>query len=173
MANKIKIALSSCLLGHAVRYDGLDKRNDRLIENLGDTFDLVAVCPEVMAGLGVPRAALQLVKVDTEIRALGVDDEQLDVSSGIINVAKEFMQARDSICGLILKSRSPSCGLGSAKLFDRENNHIGYDSGLFASYVKQQKPGFPIIEDVQLDESDRLTEFCQQVRDYSCHAKLK
>ena len=167
MSGKIKIALSSCLLGHAVRYDGLDKRNDGLIKNLADVFELVAVCPEVMAGLGVPRPAVQLVKIDAKIRALGVIDPRLDVSSGIINAAKEFMQTSDGICGMILKSRSPSCGIDSAKVFDLENNVIDYDSGLFASYVKHQRSGFPIVEDDQLDEPDRVIEFCQQVHDFA------
>jgi len=169
MPDKIKIAISSCLLGNAVRYDGLDKRNSKLLKDLTaefkqDELELIAVCPEVMAGLGVPRPAVQLVKADNEIHALGVNDQSLDVSSAIVNVAKEFVHMADGLCGLILKSRSPSCGLGSTELFDQDKNVIGFDSGLFARYVSEAGLNFPIVEDSQLDDVNLLTKFCQQVR---------
>ena len=172
MTEKIKIAISSCLLGKAVRYDGLDKRNDCLIEDFDGEFDMVAVCPEMMAGLGVPRPAVQLVKIENEIRATGVIDASLDVSFGIVNAAKEFVLASDGICGLILKSRSPSCGAGSTPLHDYKNNIIGQEWGLFARYVRQHKTGLPIVEDSLLSEASNLIEFCQQVRDYSYKLNL-
>ncbi|VAW92921.1 COG1683: Uncharacterized conserved protein / FIG143828: Hypothetical protein YbgA [hydrothermal vent metagenome] len=167
MTEKIKIAISSCLLGNAVRYDGLSKRNDSLIENLAGEFEMSAVCPEIMAGLGVPRPAVQLVKVGNEIRATGVIDTSLDVSSDIVSAAKEFVLASDGVCGLILKSRSPSCGAGSTPLYDYKNNVIGREWGLFARYVSQNNTGFPIVEDTLLGEAGKLKKFCQQVRDYS------
>ncbi len=173
MTVKIKIAVSSCLLGNAVRYDGLDKRNNRLFAELAGEFELVAVCPEVMAGLGVPRPAVQLIKKGNEIRALGVNDNSLDVSESIINVAQEFVRSSYDICGLILKSRSPSCGVGSTQVFDLQNRFIGYDSGLFARYVSQQKIGFPIVEDEQLGRADEFKEFGLQVRAYANKASLK
>jgi len=170
MAKKIKIALSSCLLGNAVRYDGLDKRNDKLIEDLGDEFELVAVCPEIMAGLGVPRPAVQLVNSGDEIQAIGVNNKTLNVSSDIVRAAKEFVQVSHDICGLVLKSRSPSCGLGSTQIFDQENKIIDYDSGLFACYVSQVKSDLPIVEDTLLGKPVELKAFCQQVRVYSNQA---
>jgi len=167
MPTRIKIALSSCLLGNAVRYDGQAKRNDKLINQLSSDFELVAVCPEVMAGLGVPRAKIQLVKVGYDIRALGVDDAHLDVSDKLMRTADEFIFHNKDICGLILKSKSPSCGLGSTKIFDQYNNIIDYGMGLFANNMRVKDIGFPIAEDTQLGKVDELNLFCQQVRKYA------
>ena len=46
------VAVSSCLLGEKVRYDGTDKYCASLSELAGQ-IRLVAVCPEVEIGLGI------------------------------------------------------------------------------------------------------------------------
>ncbi|OLD64465.1 MAG: hypothetical protein AUI47_05820 [Acidobacteria bacterium 13_1_40CM_2_68_5] len=56
----IRVGISACLLGQAVRYDGGHKRDSIIIEALGCLFEWVPVCPEVEAGLGVPREPLAL-----------------------------------------------------------------------------------------------------------------
>ena len=61
METKIKLGISSCLLGNAVRYDGGHKRDRFLTDTLGRYVDFVAVCPEVEFGLGIPREAMRLV----------------------------------------------------------------------------------------------------------------
>ena len=54
---KLKIGVSSCLLGERVRYNGGHKRNQTVIDlfDLGDQFEAVPVCPEVEMGMGIPR----------------------------------------------------------------------------------------------------------------------
>ena len=44
---KIPIAISSCLLGQEVRYDGGHKHNGYITETLGEYFEYTAFCPEV------------------------------------------------------------------------------------------------------------------------------
>jgi uncharacterized protein YbbK (DUF523 family) len=51
----IRIGISACLLGQKVRFDGGHKRSDFLVDVFGSFVEFVAVCPEVEAGLGVPR----------------------------------------------------------------------------------------------------------------------
>ena len=58
---KIRVGISSCLLGEPVRYDGGHKHDPYLTGTLGAFFDYVPVCPEFEAGLGVPREAMRLV----------------------------------------------------------------------------------------------------------------
>ena len=52
---KIKIGISSCLLGNAVRYDGGHKLDRFLRDTLGQYVDYVPVCPETECGMGIPR----------------------------------------------------------------------------------------------------------------------
>ena len=57
----IRVGISSCLLGNAVRYDGGHKLDRYLRDTLGAFVEWVPVCPEVECGLPVPREALRLV----------------------------------------------------------------------------------------------------------------
>ena len=55
MTDRIKIGISSCLLGNNVRWNGGHQQDRFLIETLGQLVDYVPVCPEVETGLGIPR----------------------------------------------------------------------------------------------------------------------
>jgi len=68
----IRIGISSCLLGQAVRFDGGHKRHDFLTDTLGSFVEWVPVCPEVECGLGTPRESMRLVRKDGGVRLLTV-----------------------------------------------------------------------------------------------------
>ena len=57
---KIRLGISTCLLGENVRYDGGHKLDRFLTETLGQYVDYVPVCPEVECGLPVPRESMRL-----------------------------------------------------------------------------------------------------------------
>ena len=81
---KIRIGVSSCLIGERVRYDGDHKRDAFIADTLGAAFELVPVCPEVAVGMGVPRPPIRLVGDTLQPRALGVDDPGLDVTAPLV-----------------------------------------------------------------------------------------
>ena len=58
---KIRLGISSCLLGEKVRFDGGHKLDHFLTDTLGRHVDYVPVCPEVEVGLPTPRETLRLV----------------------------------------------------------------------------------------------------------------
>ena len=68
MPELVRILVSACLLGENVRYDGGHKRDIFLNETLGPFVEWVPVCPEVECGLGTPREAMRLVRVEHEVR---------------------------------------------------------------------------------------------------------
>ena len=51
---KIRLGVSSCLLGEEVRYNGGHKRSRYVTDVLSDYFEYVPLCPELAIGLGVP-----------------------------------------------------------------------------------------------------------------------
>ena len=57
---KIKLGVSSCLLGNSVRYDGGHKRDGYIVDTLGQFFAFLPVCPEVECGLSIPRESMRL-----------------------------------------------------------------------------------------------------------------
>ena len=66
--DRIRLGVSSCLLGNEVRFDGGHKRDRFLTDQLGDFVEWVPVCPEVEAGFGTPRPSMRLVQEGDAIR---------------------------------------------------------------------------------------------------------
>jgi uncharacterized protein YbbK (DUF523 family) len=65
---RVRIGISSCLLGERVRFDGGHKRDAFLADMFGRHVEWVPVCPEFEMGLGVPRETLRLVVDDGRVR---------------------------------------------------------------------------------------------------------
>ena len=173
---KIKIATSSCLLGNPVRYDGQHKRHKLIVTMLDEYFECVDVCPEMLAGLGTPRPPVQLVQVGESIRALGVDDRELDVTGLLEKVAADFIEQYRDLGGMILQSRSPSCGLGSTSLFNNKNELSGQaielTDGIFASRLTNAFPGLPMKQDTWFVNKKAVVNFVGQVK-YYADSKLR
>jgi uncharacterized protein YbbK (DUF523 family) len=148
------VAVSACLTGQHVRYDG---RGYDLpaIEWLAGALSLRPICPEVGAGLTVPRPPVQLVasNMEAQPRARGRDDSSLDVTQKLLNFA-EITTAQPTVmsmlCGYIWKSRSPSCGLDSTPLFDTANVQIGRTSGIQAAHFQRTLPWLSYCEESAL-----------------------
>ena len=152
------LAVSACLLGEAVRYDGTDKRDARVRELLAPFFQFHPLCPEVGAGLGVPRPPVQLVRRDGGLHAVGVEDPALDVTEAIEGFARRFDREK-VVDGLVLKARSPSCALGSAPVVGEERPA----DGLFAAHVRARRPWLPCIQEDQLDDLWLRLHFAERV----------
>ena len=58
---KIRLGISTCLLGENVRFDGGHKLDRYLTDTLGQFVEYVPVCPEMECGFGVPRESFRLV----------------------------------------------------------------------------------------------------------------
>jgi uncharacterized protein YbbK (DUF523 family) len=124
-------------------------------------FQLVAICPEVGAGLGVPRPPVQLVQTALGLRALGRDEASLDVSGHLIAYRQSSCSdlSAQLISGYIFKSRSPSCGLHSTPVFDDKGQLLHLSSGLQADYFQRQMPWLVFREETQLLETNACQHF--------------
>ncbi len=160
---KPKLAVSSCLLGEAVRYDGRDKRNDILIRELGRHFEFVAVCPETAIGLGVPRSPIQLCRIGTEVRARGVADPQFDVTERLHDYARSMAAQLADVAGYITKQASPSCGMTAVRVVDKEGASRYDGTGIYMAAILQQWPTLPVMEEDRLAEPQALESFIEQV----------
>jgi uncharacterized protein YbbK (DUF523 family) len=107
----VKIAVSACLLGAPVRYDGTDKKTRHpALQRWIDEGRVVALCPEVLGGLGTPRPPAEIVYVGglRRVRANTGRDVTAEFESG---AAESLEQARRHGARVaILKDGSPSCG---------------------------------------------------------------
>ena len=116
----LTIAVSECLLGAAVRYDGTDSRSEYPHEALDNLFYCRGICPEVGIGLGVPRAPIRLELRNDSVRAVGVTDSHFDVTDRLIEFARQKAAELDDIAGYVFKENSPSCGLQIGRASCRE-----------------------------------------------------
>lgn len=162
LSNAVKIGVSACLLGQAVRYDGMDKRNSIVTDVLCQQFECVPVCPEMAIGLGSPRPPVQLVKTANGMRAIGRDDPAVDITDRMVEYSRDTSFGQ--LSGFILKSRSPSCGIGSTPIFNIDHLEIEKGNGLFADAIIRRYKKIPVIEDNDLDDEDLLTDFISKVR---------
>ncbi len=164
LAEDVPVAVSACLLGERVRYDGRDKKLPGLQERLAAAgLKPVPVCPEVGSGLPVPRPPVELVRVDGEIRALGVEARRLDVTEKIRAFAHRFLETVP-ISGFIGKGKSPSCGLAVALHRPEGGTLAERAEGLFVQVLRACRPDLPTLEAEAVADPDRWQEFVEQVR---------
>ena len=101
-----KIIVSACLLGENCKYNGGNNYDPKVLRFVQGR-EVIPVCPEVLAGLGIPRTPIE-IKAGVVTRRDGVV-----VDAAIREaVAKILDQIRDEdIECAILKARSPTCGV--------------------------------------------------------------
>ncbi len=111
------IAVSACLAGICCRYDGGMKKNEAL-SAMFERGEAIAICPECLGGLCTPRPPAELVGgsgdavLDGRARVLTRDGQ--DVTGQFIAGAEAALAAirEAGITKCVLKSASPSCGIG-------------------------------------------------------------
>jgi uncharacterized protein YbbK (DUF523 family) len=158
----IKIGVSSCLLGEPVRYDGGHKRNQTVIDLLGDRFEAVPVCPEVEMGMGVPREPVQLVAALP--RMVGVDSGKDWDMAGF---ADKKLGDLANLRGFIFKSRSPSCGTGGISTYtETGQTQAEKMAGLFAQAFMKRFPSIPVIDEEALQDEKIRKDFIARVLEH-------
>lgn len=164
---RVPVAISACLLGEPVRYDGRDKLCPQLVDSLRQHFVLIAICPEVAIGLGVPRPSIQLVQDSAGIQARGLQEPSHDVTDLLASYGHDVAITQTELCGYVFKARSPSCGLGSAPLFDINGHPIGKTNGVYANAILTTQKILPVADEEQLQVGSGLEKFVEDVVNYS------
>lgn len=167
LSPRLTIAVSSCLLGNRVRYDGGDKRNGFICEQLAQDFELIPVCPEADAGLAIPRPPVQLVGDPKRPRALGVENGSLDVTVVLESFANKRVAELAGICGFICKARSPSCGFGTTPIHDPAGEISAMASGIFIRTLRQRYPLLPLIDEEGIENLELRQQFLRRVVELS------
>jgi uncharacterized protein YbbK (DUF523 family) len=165
--NRIRIGISSCLLGDEVRFDGGHKRDSVLVETLDPYVEWVRVCPEVELGLGVPREPVRLVSVGGDMRMIAVQSG-IDHTAAMREYAMQRVQelARARLSGYVLKAKSPSCGLRGVSVYDEAGAVSAAGMGLFATALREGLPDLPVEDEVRLAEAAVREAFLERAITY-------
>lgn len=154
MDDKIRLGISSCLLGAQVRYDGGHQLDRYLRDVLGAYVDYVPVCPEVEVGLSIPRETLRLVENAEQQVRLVFSRSGEDITERMEVWARERVRQleKEQLDGFVFKAKSPSSGMERVKLYDRNGVPKKVGVGVFARHFMEHFPLLPVEEDGRLND---------------------
>jgi len=159
----IRVGISSCLLGDKVRHDGGHKRDAFVNDLLGLAFTWVRVCPEVEAGMGIPRESVRLTGGADRPRMIGHQTGK-DYTRVMESYSRTRVRAIAgmNLSGYILKARSPSCGMERVKLYGTSGPK-GQTRGIFARHLLAHLPHLPVEEEGRLHDPVLRENFVERV----------
>ena len=163
----MKIGVSSCLLGNLCRYDGAHSKDEFIVKTLQNYFEFVPYCPEKII-FSTPREAIRLVQNGKDIKVVTTNTNR-DVTNELSDISKKCAQEiqEDELCGFILKSKSPTCGLERVKVYGNQNAPSEKKGvGLFAKEIKERYPLLPIEEEGRLNDAWLRENFLMQIFSY-------
>ncbi len=168
MNRAVRVGISSCLMGEAVRYDGGHKRDAFLTGTFGSFVEWVPVCPEVECGFGTPRESMRLVRVENGVRLLTVKTA-VDLTDQLEGYAQRRVAqlASEDLSGYVFKKDSPSCGLERVKIYGGPHSVPSRSGrGLYAARFVERFPDLPVEEEGRLSDPRLRENFVERVFAY-------
>lgn len=139
-----KIVVSACLLGENCKYNGGNNLDPRVAEFVRNR-DVIPVCPEVLAGLGIPRTPIE-INNGIVISQDGVVVDQA-IRTAVSQILEELRE-EDVECA-ILKARSPTCGVH--QVYDGTfTGTLVNGAGVLAQTLREA--GYTVLENEDLEE---------------------
>ncbi len=161
---KIRIGVSSCLLGNPVRYDGQHQRNAFVCDELRPYVEYVPVCPEVECGLPVPREAMHLEGNPKDPRLVTINSKRDLTNQMQTYVAAKLDElAKAGLDGFIFKKDSPSSGLERVKVYNNAGVPARTGRGMFAGAFADRFPELPMIEEGMLNDQFLRERFLNRI----------
>lgn len=163
---EITLGISSCLMGQKVRYNGGHKRSSLCMNTLDKLFHFEPVCPEVAIGLGIPREPIRLVGDLEQVRVLGTDNPDLDVTEQLEDYGRQKAGEMAHISGYILMQKSPSCGMERVKVYHENGSPLVSAPGVYARTLMETNPLLPVEEEGRLHDPVLCENFFTRVYAY-------
>ena len=167
----LQLGVSACLLGEELRYDGGHKRHRYLVEILGPELSWIPICPEVELGMGIPRPPIRLEETEGSSRLVEMEG-LIDHSAAMTRFSRNKLRQLKNVGldGCILKSKSPSCGLGSVEVWLSGRPIHREGSGFFAKELREGLPLLPLIEESGLEDVGQKEQFIERI---FCHNRWR
>lgn len=160
----LRLGISSCLLGEEVRFNGGHKKDNFLVQTLGQWVEWVPVCPELEVGMGVPRESLRLIG-DRQSPRMIAPKSGVDHTESMQTWSKGRLEelARENLDGFVLKRASPSCGLFRVKVYDHNNVPQPEGRGIFTAELSRALPLLPLEEEGRLHDPRLRENFIERI----------
>ncbi len=163
-SRKLRVGVSSCLLGMEVRWNG-EHRRDRYVAGLGRLVELVPVCPEMEIGMGVPREPVRLAGTAAAPRLVGHPSGK-DHTAAMLRFARRRVREleRLGLDGYVTKSDSPSCGLERVRVWPaRGGAPRRRGTGAFIRVLLERMPHLPVEEETRLSDPAVRASFVERM----------
>jgi len=141
---KKRAIVSACLLGEYCRYDGKTKEDALVLEHL-QGYEVIPFCPEAPL-FGTPRERINVVE-KKGTKHIITDKSEIDVTQKLEDEIEEFINKHPEVDLIILKSKSPSCGLGTTPILDEKREIVGYGNGIAADLFLKHYKSSKIIDE--------------------------
>ncbi|MDX1599561.1 MAG: DUF523 and DUF1722 domain-containing protein [Marinobacter sp.] len=162
----IPVGISTCLLGKEVRHDGGHKHSRYCTQVLSKHFEFRSICPELEAGLGVPRPAIHLREYPEGLRLIETKGTA-DHTDAMQSFIEEVIPSLANLRGYILMAKSPSCGMERIKIHNEEGRVVHRDGrGMFAEALIKAFPLMPVEEEGRLNDDMLRENFIERVFAY-------
>jgi uncharacterized protein YbgA (DUF1722 family)/uncharacterized protein YbbK (DUF523 family) len=170
----MKIAVSACLLGEQVRFDKGHKRDEFVMDELSRYAEFVSFCPEHFA-FGSPRPSIRVVKNEQEELRIISNKTGEDLTQTLLKTSMDDLEKVrvNNVCGIIFKSKSPSCGMMSAKVYLENGFSEGKADGMFAGLCRKEFALLPMEEEGRLLDPWLRENFVMQVFAYDSFERFK
>ncbi|NWB98918.1 DUF1722 domain-containing protein [Pseudomonas gingeri] len=172
LPRKPRIAVSACLMGIEVRYNGGHKESRLCSRSLSEHFDFIPLCPEAAIGLGIPREPIRLVGDPQQPRAVGSVHAETDVTQPLADYGQRMAAELTDICGYIFMQKSPSCGLERVKVYQDNGRPAEDGRGIYAQAFCAKHPDLPVEEDGRLNDAVLRENFLTRVFAYAAWQTL-
>jgi len=161
---KIKLGISTCLLGENVRYDGGHKLDRFLTDTLGQFVKYVPVCPEVERGLPIPRESMHL-EGDPDSPRLVTTRTKQNMTDRMVKWARKRVVKleKEDLCGFIFKSNSPSSGMERVRVYNEKGVPIKKGVGMFAKIFMEHFPLLPVEDEGRLHNPKLRENFTERI----------
>ncbi|MGB2269513.1 MAG: YbgA family protein [Cycloclasticus pugetii] len=171
---KIKVGISSCLLGNEVRFDGGHKHSQLCTDSLSRYFEFVPECPEVASGMSIPRKPIRLIGEVQAPKVVAVHDNSVDYTDQLKTYSEHKAQQLNELCGYVFMQKSPSCGVFRVKVY-QEGGYPAAEPGrgVYAKAVMEAKPLLPVEESGRLEDAVLRESFITRVYAYHNWQQLK
>lgn len=166
-SNKPLILISRCLGFKACRYDG------SIIEfteskKLKEDFILKPICPEVAAGLGIPRPPIKLLCINNRKEIGYRFNQHWQLKTGALRkVIRIYLRRYNDAAGMILKEKSPSCGIKLCKFYKPPAKEVqGRTGGIITEEYNKLGLDWPLIDEISFKDINLRKKFKKEVKNY-------
>jgi uncharacterized protein YbgA (DUF1722 family)/uncharacterized protein YbbK (DUF523 family) len=135
-----------------------------IVKDLQPFIEFITVCPECDIGLGIPRDPIRLINGE-KLRLVQPATGE-DITEKMQVFVNGFLNNLLAVDGFILKAKSPSCGLGTTKVFesaDAEEPLHRHGTGLFAKGILDRLGDIPHIDETSLVDPEKRDHFFTRI----------